>query len=237
MASLKNDLAQNDRATMAWFPGQRQIWRVFDNTTQDKADPLPGGEVGGVGWAFALARWFPFLQGVIPWAMSKYVSWFPEQGVYRSDQVDFRVPHLNTHALSTFVPVEQLPHALAAIRRVFEQHHYTPHMPVAIRFVAGDPSADLSPTRGKPCAVIEVFAEANFPKETWEATFKDVELALTSLGGHPHWAKGFIENPRPLYPKAAWDNYERLRHRMDPDGKFVNDWARGFLPPPAKPPF
>jgi FAD/FMN-containing dehydrogenase len=161
--------------------------------------------------------------------MSQYVSWFPERGVFRADQVDFQVPHLNTHAVSTFVPLENLDAALEKIREVFRRHDYTPHLPVAVRFVKGDATSDLSPTGGKPCAVIEVFAEASFDRKTWEPTFQDVQQELEKLGGRPHWGKGFFGNPRSLYADSAWTDYERLRRRMDPDDKFLNAWAKPLV--------
>ena len=64
----------------------------------------------------------------------------------------------------------------------------------------------------------------------YEPAFREVEAALSALGGRPHWGKrSFLSAPdfAPRYPR--WDDFQRIRAELDPHGRFANAWVRDVL--------
>jgi xylitol oxidase len=53
-----------------------------------------------------------------------------------------------------------------------------------------------------------------------ERVLADVEAALAPLGARPHWGKLFLSAP--AHPRG--EDFRRLAARLDPGGKFRNDW-------------
>ena len=70
-----------------------------------------------------------------------------------------------------------------------------------------------------------------FQGMAYEAAFREVEAALSELGGRPHWGKrSFLDaraTSRPRYPR--WDDFQRVRAALDPGGRFANAWVRDVL--------
>ena len=63
-----------------------------------------------------------------------------------------------------------------------------------------------------------------------EPAFREVEAALSALGGRPHWGKrSFLSRAElaPRYPR--WDDFQRIRHELDPEGRFANAWIKTVL--------
>lgn len=57
-----------------------------------------------------------------------------------------------------------------------------------------------------------------------------IEAALSPFAARPHWGKLFTLSPaqvRALYPR--FDDFARLRAELDPTGKFLNDFLRGYF--------
>jgi L-gulono-1,4-lactone dehydrogenase len=124
------------------------------------------------------------------------------------------------------VPRERGVEALRGAREILERHPVS--FPVEFRLVAGD-DALLSPAHGRDSAYIAVHVFEGVP---WEATFREVEALLSSLGGRPHWGKwSFLgaDELAPRYPQ--WDAFQAVRAELDPDGRFENAWVRGTLGP------
>jgi L-gulonolactone oxidase len=62
--------------------------------------------------------------------------------------------------------------------------------------------------------------------------FRDFERAMVAAGGRPHWAKRFGPGPRELaalYPR--WDDFQRMRARLDPRGMLANAYTDRVLGP------
>jgi xylitol oxidase len=60
----------------------------------------------------------------------------------------------------------------------------------------------------------------NRDPENVERVVADVEAALAPFGARPHWGKLFLAAP--AHPRSA--DFLRLAERLDPGGKFRNDW-------------
>ena len=55
------------------------------------------------------------------------------------------------------------------------------------------------------------------------ALLPKIETALAPFGARPHWGKLFVTDPSRLYPK--FHDFVTLSHRLDPTGKFRNDFT------------
>jgi FAD-linked oxidoreductase len=122
------------------------------------------------------------------------------------------------------VPREQAVPALRAAREALERHPVS--FPIELRFSAGD-DALLSPAHGRDSVFIAVHV---FKGMEYEPAFREVEAALSALGGRPHWGKRSFLTSRefaPRYPR--WDDFQAIRAQLDPRGRFANAWVRDVL--------
>jgi L-gulonolactone oxidase len=98
--------------------------------------------------------------------------------------------------------------------------------PIEVRFAAGD-DAFLSTAHGRPTCYVAVHQYHGMEFETY---FRAVEEIMDSFQGRPHWGKRHYQGAATLrerYP--AWDRFQAVRSRLDPNGVFVNDYTRRVL--------
>jgi L-gulonolactone oxidase len=156
------------------------------------------------------------------------------RGVGRSTKVDrsFRVfasdRRIKFTEMEYGIPRE---HAAEAVRRVLE-HAARPQLqvawPIEVRFVAADDVA-LSASHGRDTCYIAVHQDR---KLRWEPYFRGVEEIMESYGGRPHWGKRHFQTAESLAPRyPGWDRYQALRAKLDPDGRFANDYTKRVLGP------
>ena len=118
-----------------------------------------------------------------------------------------------------------------AARRVFElieSEGLRVSFPIEVRFVAPD-DALLSPSHERDTCYVAVHM---FKGVEWEPYFRGVEAIMSSLGGRPHWGKRHFQTAATLaqrYPR--WDDFQRVRGRLDPDGRFSNAYTERVLGP------
>ena len=124
-------------------------------------------------------------------------------------------------------------HAAEAVRRVFElieAERLRVSFPIEVRFVAPD-DAHLSPSHDRATCYIAVHM---YRGVEWERYFRGVEAIMDSYGGRPHWGKRHFQTAATLarrYPR--WDEFQRVRARLDPDGVFANAYTDRVLGPAA----
>jgi L-gulonolactone oxidase len=122
-------------------------------------------------------------------------------------------------------------HAAEAVPRVLdaaERSDPPVGFPIEVRFVAGD-DAYLSPAHDRDTCYIAVH---QFEGMAWEGYFRSVEEIMTSYGGRPHWGKRHFQTAETLaerYPH--WEQFQRARARLDPDGHFRNQYLDRVLGP------
>ncbi|WP_346995584.1 D-arabinono-1,4-lactone oxidase [Dietzia sp. SLG310A2-38A2] len=119
---------------------------------------------------------------------------------------------------------------LAAFRRARERikarHRSIVGWRVLVRTVAADQGL-LSPFHGRPSMTIALLQNASLPHEEY---FSDMEPLFLEHAGRPHWGKKHRLGADELaarYPE--WDEFSRVRERLDPDGVFLNDHLRELL--------
>jgi L-gulonolactone oxidase len=122
------------------------------------------------------------------------------------------------------VPREQAVPAVRAARAALERHAVS--FPVELRFTAAD-DALLSPAHGRGSAFVAVHV---FRGMAYEPAFREVEAALSELGGRPHWGKRSFLSAAELAPRyPRWDVFQAAREELDPGGRFASAWVRDVL--------
>ena len=168
------------------------------------------------------ARRFP---GTIP-LLNRSAS----RAASRRERVDWSYRIFASPRLVRFVEMEYaIPreHAVEAVlgaREILERHPVS--FPIELRFVAAD-DALLSPSNGRDSAYIAVHL---FEGMAWEAPFREVEALMCGFGGRPHWGKWSFLGADELaarYPE--WDAFQAARARLDPHGRFENEWVGRVL--------
>jgi L-gulono-1,4-lactone dehydrogenase len=120
-------------------------------------------------------------------------------------------------------------HGAEAVRRVFElieRERLRVSFPIEVRFVAPDDSY-LSPSHQRATCYIAVHM---YRGVEWEPYFRGVEAIMDSFGGRPHWGKRHFQTAGTLaarYPR--WDEFHGVRERLDPEGRFANDYTDRVL--------
>ncbi|MCL2769076.1 MAG: FAD-binding protein [Solirubrobacterales bacterium] len=151
--------------------------------------------------------------------------------VDRSDRV------FSTPRLVRFTEMEYaLPRARTgeAVRRVMElveRERFAVPFPIEARTVAGDDDdAFLSTAAGRDSGFVAVHM---FEGMEWQPYFRAVEAIMDELDGRPHWGKRHFQTAvtlRERYPD--WDRFRAVRRRLDPEGRFANEWTDRVLGPP-----
>jgi L-gulonolactone oxidase len=122
-------------------------------------------------------------------------------------------------------------HAREAVERVLglvRRRGLAVNFPLEIRFAAPD-DGFLSTAHGRDTAYIAVHVSVGLEFETY---FRAVEAIMDEYEGRPHWGKRHYQTAatlRPRYP--GWDRFQAVRARLDPGGKFENDYVRRVLGP------
>ncbi len=169
-----------------------------------------------------VARRFP---GTIP-RLNRFASSVASQ----RERVDWSYGIFASERLVRFeemeysVPREQAVAAVRAARAALERHPVS--FPVELRFTAAD-DALLSPAHGRDSAFVAVHV---FRGMEYEPAFREVEAALSALGGRPHWGKRSFLSAAELAPRyPRWDDFQAVRARFDPAGRFASAWVRHVL--------
>jgi L-gulonolactone oxidase len=111
---------------------------------------------------------------------------------------------------------------------MIERHRFAVPFPIEVRTVAAD-DALLSTAAGRDSGFVAVHM---FERMDWRPYFQAVEAIMNDLGGRPHWGKRHFQTAdtlRSRYPD--WDRFQSVRARLDPDGRFANEWTDRVLGP------
>jgi len=150
--------------------------------------------------------------------------------VDRSDRI-FASPRLVRFTEMEYaLPRERTADAVRRVLALVEQRGFHVPFPIEVRTVAPD-DALLSPAHERATGYVAVHM---FEGMAWEPYFRAVEAVMDELGGRPHWGKRHFqtaETLRPRYPR--WDDFQAVRARLDPHGRFVNAHAERIFGPPA----
>ena len=152
----------------------------------------------------------------------------------RSERVERSADIFASPRLVRFTEMEYaLPreHTPAAVRRVMElveARSFAVPFPIEVRTVAAD-DALISTAAGRDSGFVAVHM---YEGMQWQPYFRSVEAIMDELGGRPHWGKRHFQTAATLrerYPE--WDRFQALRARLDPEGRFANEWTERVFGP------
>jgi L-gulonolactone oxidase len=150
----------------------------------------------------------------------------------RSDRVDRSFEVFTSPRLVRFTEMEYaIPRASAAeavreVRRVTDTGGFAIPFPIEVRFAASD-DAFLSPSCGRDSCYIAVHM---FERMVWAGYFASVEEILNRYEGRPHWGKRHGQTAETLRRRySEWDRFMAVRDRLDPNGRFANEYVRRVL--------
>lgn len=124
------------------------------------------------------------------------------------------------------IPAAQAADAFAEIARLIERNRWRISFPVEVRFAAAD-QLWMSTAHGRDTAYLAVHRVVG---EDPEPYFRAVEAIMAEHGGRPHWGKLHwrrADDLAPVYPR--FDDFRRLRSRLDPQGLFLNSHLNRVL--------
>jgi L-gulono-1,4-lactone dehydrogenase len=122
-------------------------------------------------------------------------------------------------------------HGAEAVRRVLalvRERRLPVGFPIEFRVVAPD-DALLSTAYERQTAYVAVHQYQGAP---WEPYFRAVEKIMSGYAGRPHWGKRHFQTAatlEQLYPR--WRDFQRIRARLDPQGRFSNAYTDRVLGP------
>ncbi|MEQ1786105.1 MAG: D-arabinono-1,4-lactone oxidase [Acidimicrobiales bacterium] len=166
-------------------------------------------------------------------------SWIPRLGKIlpstgrleytdRSDRVFTSPRRVKFYEMEYAIPRDAIPEALNRVRRLLDEAGIQLSFPVEVRVVAPD-DIPLSTAQGRATGYIAVHVYQGTPYDTY---FQGVERIMDSYDGRPHWGKMHFQRAETLaerYPK--WDEFQSVRRRLDPDGRFTNQYLERVLGP------
>jgi L-gulonolactone oxidase len=126
------------------------------------------------------------------------------------------------------IPRERAREAVERVLEIASRPEHRCVFPVEVRFVRGDDSM-LSPSYERDTCYIAVHQDR---KLDWPVYFREVEAVLAGYGGRPHWGKRHEQTAvtlEALYPR--WNDFAKVRRRLDPDGRFANEYTDRVLGP------
>jgi L-gulonolactone oxidase len=129
------------------------------------------------------------------------------------------------------IPREHAREAVEGALAAIERRRLRVGFPLEVRFAAADDALLSTAHERESCYV----AVHQYRGMEFETAFRAVEEVMDSYGGRPHWGKRHYQTAATLagrYP--AWDRFQAVRARLDPDGAFANAYVRRCLGPAAQ---
>jgi L-gulono-1,4-lactone dehydrogenase len=126
------------------------------------------------------------------------------------------------------LPREHTSQAVRQVMAMIEERQLAVPFPIEVRTVAPD-DAFLSTAAARESGFVAVHMYRGM---AWEPYFRAVEAIMDELGGRPHWGKRHFQTAATLSPRyPEWDRFQAVRARLDPHGRFGNDWTDRVLGP------
>ena len=146
----------------------------------------------------------------------------------RSDRVFTSPRKVKFYEMEYGIPRDAIPEALNRVRGLVDEAGIQLSFPVEVRVVAPD-DIPLSTAQGRATGYIAVHVYQGTPYDTY---FQGVERIMDSYDGRPHWGKMHFQGHEALaerYPR--WDEFQSIRGRLDPEGRFTNQYLERVLGP------
>jgi FAD/FMN-containing dehydrogenase len=128
-----------------------------------------------------------------------------------------------------FFPIENLQKVHKEFREYVLQHQVYYNLISEIRFIAKD-DIWISPFYKRDSVAISVILYDS--NSIWEEYSRGIETIFMKYQGRPHWGKHHERNSTNLKTEFdRWDDFLKIRRKMDPEGTFLNDYLIKILNP------
>lgn len=167
------------------------------------------------------SRKFPWTNATIQRLLGAFVS--DTQRVGNSFEIFPSPRTVQFNEMEYSVPAEHGLACLQEIMDVLKKKDVNVFFPIEYRYVAAD-DCWLSPFYQRATAAISVH---QYYKQDYHEVFNLVEPIFWKYKGRPHWGKLHrleARQLRVLYPR--FEDFQRVRQRVDANGRFLNDHAR-----------
>lgn len=158
---------------------------------------------------------------------------FPTSGKVEYIDRSYRVfasPRLvRFYEMEYAIPIEYAKEAFNRIRDFVKESGLNLTFPVEVRFAQGD-DISLSTAYGRDSCYIAIHV---YEHTHYHQYFSGVEDILDDYGGRPHWGKLHFQKAETLaerYPE--WEDFQKVRKRLDPNGMFSNAYLDRVLGKP-----
>jgi L-gulonolactone oxidase len=147
----------------------------------------------------------------------------------KPSHLTFASPRLvHFYEMEYAVPRAEGANVVRAVRDWIDASGLQITFPIEVRFTAAD-DIWLSTASGRDSCYVAVHVYRGTPYEQY---FRAVESIMDAVGGRPHWGKLHFQSAatlRPRYPH--WDDFQAVRRRLDPEGRFANSYTDRVLGP------
>jgi FAD-linked oxidoreductase len=224
---LDDEIAKNRHFEFwAFFAADRAIVKRLNETD---AEPTPTGGFelpvnAALELACRIAHGAPALDGWVQRLLTKLHT--DTDRVGRSYEIFPSPRDVRFNEMEYEIPVAKGPECLLEILETVRAKGVNTLFPVEYRTVAAD-DAWLSPFYERASAAISVH---QYHAVDYRPLFSLVEPIFWKHQGRPHWGKIHTLTAHELsklYPR--WDDYQRVRRRIDPRGRFLNEHLRAVL--------
>jgi FAD/FMN-containing dehydrogenase len=211
LANLDQLIAENRHFEFFWSPKEDACAAKALNPTEqppNEGELDPKNEPGPQSPPGTLAR---YIKGQ---RIDHSYRIFPSERTVLFNEIEFALPEAKG------------PDCFLEIRQLMQTKYPQVTWPIEYRTLGAD-DIYLSPAYGRASVTISVHQAHHLP---YEAFFADVEAIFRNHEGRPHWGKVHSHTAsqlRSLYP--MWDQFQQVRERLDPQGRFMNDYLRLIL--------
>jgi len=148
--------------------------------------------------------------------------------VERSDRV-FTSPRLVRFCEMEYAfPRRQAKEVIAEVRDFLTSSGLQIGFPIEVRVAAAD---DVWMSMGQERDSCFIACHV-FRGQSYDRYFRGIERIIGEVGGRPHWGKLHFQTAETLAPRYPhWDDFQRVRRRLDPEGHFANAYTERVLGP------
>ena len=235
LADLDDRVAAADHFEMYWFPHTDRAMTKTNTRLPESAvrhpltptsrfvdDVVIGGGVHRL--ACVVGRIAPPLVPSIN-RLSVRV-WGDREFTDASDRVFATSRGVRFREMEYALPMEHVVPALEEVQALIKRRGWRIEFPLEVRFAAAD-DVWLSTAYQRATGYIAVH---RYWRSDPTAYFADVERIMLEHGGRPHWGKMHTQDAAALresYPR--FDDFVAARARLDPEGRFRNDYLDRVL--------
>ena len=233
LADFDRITQENEHFEFFVFPYTRTALTLKRNRTdrplapRSKADRFLGDVVIENGLGDLALRATGKFRSAIP-KMARFSTGFMSQSeqVDRSHRVFANYRTIRFNEMEYALPAEAGPETLDRVLAMIEGENFPLPMPIECRISAGD-DALISQAHERPTVYIAVHQHRTMEFEPY---FREIERIFREVDGRPHWGKLHFREAADLAPSfPRWDDFQRVRDRLDPNRTFSNAYVRRVL--------